>query len=117
MSKDSYSAILLFKYGYGMESNKMAEYESLDIRGEIDVYVHQNLAEQVTMLSQSVLAGVLSVQTAAEKHPMGANNEFEKIRKEAKEKSDMEAEAKAKENADNIAKQAAAGGDITPEQV
>ena len=96
----------LFKYGYGMESNKMAEYEALDIRGEIDVYVHQNLAEQVTMLSQSVLAGVLSVQTAAEKHPMGANNEFEKIRKEAVDKAAAEAAIAPVDNPTNIARQA-----------
>lgn len=102
----------LFKYGYGLEISKIAEYESLDVRGEIVPYVHQNLAEEVTMISQSVLAGVLSVRTAAEKHPLGSNNEFEKIRKESKEKADAEAEVKAKENSNNIAKQIVAGGDI-----
>ena len=107
----------LFKYGYGIETEKTAQYEAFDVRGDIEVYVHQNIAEQTTILSQSVLAGIMSVQTASERHPMGANNEFEKIRKEAKEKSDMEAEVKANENADNIAKEVVAGGDITSEQV
>lgn len=107
----------LFKYGYGLEISKMAEYESLDVRGEIVPYVHQNLAEEVTMISQSVLAGVLSVRTAAEKHPLGSNNEFEKIRKEAKEKSDAEAEIKAAENETNLARQAAAGKAPEPSEL
>ena len=103
----------LFKYGYGLEIGKAAQYQALDVRGEIEVYVHQNTSEISTILSQSVLAGVMSAQTAAEKHPMASNNEFEKIRKEKAEKLAQEAEIKAKENDTNLARKAASGGDVT----
>lgn len=107
----------LFKYGYGLEINKMAEYESLDVRGEIVPYVHQNSMEIQTILNGAVTSGVLSKQTASENGVYSSNNEYEKIRKEADEKDAKEAEIKATENDTNLARQAAAGKEITPEQV
>ena len=110
-------AVSLFKYGYGLEINKMAEYESLDVRGEIVPYVHQNSQEIQTILNGAVTSGILSKQTAAENGVYSSNNEYEKIRKEADEKAIKDAEIKATENATNLARQAAAGKDVQPNQV
>jgi len=107
----------LFKYGYGLEIRKMAEYESLDVRGEIIPYVHQNSMEIQTILNGAVTSGVLSKQTASENGVYSSNNEYEKIRKEADEKDAKEAEIKATENDTNLARQAAAGKDPQPSQV
>jgi len=109
--------VSLFKYGYGMEINRMAEYEALDIRGEIEVYVHQNNMEIQNILNGAVTSGILSKQTAAENGVYSSNNEYEKIRKEADEKAIKDAEIKATENATNLARQAAAGKDPQPSQV
>ena len=99
----------LFKYGYGMEVSKMAEYETLDVRGEIIPYVHQNSMEIQTILNGAVTSGVLSKQTAAENGVYSSNNEYEKIRKEAEAKMAQEVEIKTAENEVNAARQAAAG--------
>lgn len=109
--------VRLFKYGYGIEIGRSAQFEALDVRGEIVPYVHQNLMEIQTILNGAVTSGILSKQTAAEFGVYSTNNEFEKIRKEAKEKADAEAEIKSAENATNLARQAAAGKEITPDQV
>ena len=109
--------VRLFKYGYGIEIGKTAQFEALDVRGEIVPYVHQNLMEQQTIINGAVTSGVLSKQTAAELGVYSTNNEFEKIRKEAKEKADAEAEAKYAENDTNLARQAASGKDIQADQV
>lgn len=107
----------LFKYGYGMEIGKSAQFEALDIRGEIVPYVHQNSMEIQTILNGAVTSGILSKQTASENGVYSSNNEFEKIRKETDEKLAKESAVKSAENATNLARQAAAGKDILPEQV
>lgn len=107
----------LFKYGYGLEIKKMAEYEAFDVRGEIRPYVHQNDMETQTIINSALVVGAMSQQQAAEIGVFSSNNEFEKIRKEAKEKADAEAEIKASENETNLARQAGAGKDILTEQV
>lgn len=109
--------VSLFKYGYGMELGKSAQYEALDVRGEIVPYVHQNNMEIQTILNGAVTSGVLSKQTAAENGVYSSNNEFEKIRKEADEKAIQEAQATATENSTNLARQAAAGVNPQPSQV
>lgn len=75
----------LFKEGYGMELIKTTQYNKLDIRGEIIPYVHSNDAETANIINTSVLDGSLSVETAAEIHPLAKNDEFNRILKQNRE--------------------------------
>lgn len=74
--------VKLFKHGYGIEQGSVSEYDSLDVRGDIDVYVHQNDAEIISNLNTSVLDGTLSVETAAERHPDAASDEMERLERQ-----------------------------------
>ncbi|WP_459187313.1 phage portal protein [Parabacteroides sp. APC149_11_2_Y6] len=71
--------VSLFKHGYGLETGKMTEYNELDVRGDIEVYVHQNDAEIISNLNTSVIDGTLSVETAAERHPYSSSDEFSRL--------------------------------------
>lgn len=75
----------LFKHGYGVEMGNVSGYDSLDVRGEIDVYVHQNDAEIITNINTSVLDGSLSVETGAEKHPYASSDEHERLLRQQRE--------------------------------
>lgn len=75
----------LFKEGYGIEQKQTLAYSSLDVRGEIIPYVHQNDSEIITNINTSVLDGTLSKKTASEKHPYASNDEFNRIQTEARE--------------------------------
>ena len=75
----------IFKYGYSVEIGKVAEYAAFDVRGEIIPYVHQNEAEIINNINASVLAGSLSTQSAAEKHPYGAADEETRLKEQARE--------------------------------
>jgi len=85
------SVVSIFKFGFGIETKKSAQFNDLAVRGEIIPYVHQNDNEIATILNQSVTMGSLSVETAAEKHPYANNDELGRITKqnEAKAKTDM----------------------------
>lgn len=79
------SMVNLFKHGYGTELGNTSGFDALDVRGEIDVYVHQNDAEVINNLNTSVLDGTLSVETAAEKHPDAATDEMERLLRQNRE--------------------------------
>ena len=69
----------LFKYGYGVELSKSSEMEQLDVRGSINVYVHQNDAEIIQNLNASVVSKSLSRETASEIHPYATSSEKQRL--------------------------------------
>lgn len=75
----------LFLYGYGVEQGKLTKYLSLKIFSWAVPYVHQNAAELIQNLVQSVSAGILSKETASELTDYGRNNEWDRIMREHKE--------------------------------
>lgn len=77
--------VSLFKHGYGVELEQVSDYDGLDVRGDIDVYVHQNDAEIISNINTSVLDGSLSVETGAEKHPYAASDEYDRLLKQQRE--------------------------------
>lgn len=74
-----------FKFAYGVERNKVTEYSNLDIFTWIEPYIHQNSSELINNLVQSVSAGILSKETAADKTTYGANDEVYRLIKQQKE--------------------------------
>jgi len=75
----------LFTEGYGIEKQKITAYQSLKMISEIEPYVHQNNAELISNLVQSVTGGFLSKQTASQRCPYSTNNEIDKVLREEKE--------------------------------
>ena len=72
----------LFTYGYGIEKKKSAQFTKLNAHARIEPYIHQNTAEVIQLLSQSVLSGVLSVETAIEKNPFSMTDEQKRVLKQ-----------------------------------
>jgi len=77
------NVVSIFKFGFGVETQRSAQLEALPVRGEIIPYVHQNDNEIATILNQSVTMGTLSVETAATKHPYALNDEFARMEAQA----------------------------------
>jgi len=78
--------VKVFKHGYGAESKNSFNFATLDIKGEIKPYVHQNDQEVINNINSSVLSGSLSQETAGEIHPYAATDEVQRLKKEAREK-------------------------------
>lgn len=74
--------VLLFKEAYGIESGKYTNFNSLKVRGSIDVYVPQNDAELNRMINDSVLYKTLSKETAAQINTLGVSGEYERLKSE-----------------------------------
>lgn len=77
----------LFTYGYGIEKKMSAQFTRLNAQAKQEPYIHQNTAEVVQLLSQSVLSGVLSVETAIEKNPFSMTDEQKRVLKQKNEEA------------------------------
>lgn len=99
----------LFVYGYGAEMKKSAQYTSLNAHAKKEPYIHQNMAETIQLLTQSVLSGVLSVETAIEKNPFSMTDEQKRVLKQKTEEAMLTPADptinKDGMNANNLAKQ------------
>lgn len=76
--------VKIFKYGYSVEIGKVAEYEKMNITGEIIPFIHQNEAEIMSNLMIGVTAGYLSKESAAEECPYRANDEMRRLKSQIK---------------------------------
>lgn len=87
--KEYYSAICklsrVFKFFYGVEIGMTSQFETMNILSWAEPYVHQNTAELISNLVQSVGVGILSKQTASENTGYGKNDEWDRLILEAKE--------------------------------
>ena len=79
--------VAIFKEGYSKEVGHVSGFNSISVKGQITPYIHQNVAELMNILCQGVLAGTLSVESAASNVPYGEKDEFRELnqnrRKEA----------------------------------
>ena len=73
----------LFSFGLGIEKGRPSDFNTLSVHGEIIPHIHQNTAELVNNLCQSVLNGILSAETAIENNPFSAPDEKTRVEKEA----------------------------------
>lgn len=76
--------VKIFKYGYSVEIGKIAEYQTMNITGEIIPFIHQNEAEIMSSLMTGVSAGYLSKETAAQECPYSANDELRRLKEQIK---------------------------------
>ena len=74
--------IELFKEGYGIEQGKPSDYSILDIRGDIQIYVHQNDNEITNNLVLLTQAEILSKDTAREVSGYSAADESSRMSKQ-----------------------------------
>ena len=78
----------LFKYSYGIETGRLSDFESLQVKAELFPYVFMSETEQVANIMQLRSAGALSRQTASEmayELGYGINSEYERITKEERD--------------------------------
>ena len=77
----------LFCEGYGIEQKSITEFTRIndDIFGYIMPFVHENASSLVADLVNAKNSGILSVQSATEYCPYAANNEMDRLTKEAKQ--------------------------------
>lgn len=80
----------LFKEGYGVEKGNVLGYNKLDLRGEIQIYIHQSDTETYNNMVLGVNSKTLSRETASEVLPHSAADEMARLEKQKKQ--DMEDE-------------------------
>lgn len=97
----------LFTYGYGIEKKMSSQFTQINAHATIVPYIHQNTAEIIQLLSQSVLSNVLSVETAIEKNPFSMTDEQKRMLKQKADEAMATDVLPQKEgmNANNLAKQ------------
>lgn len=79
----------LFKYGYGIESEKLSDFTMLQIRAEIFPYVFMSETEVVSNIVQSVAINALSRRSASEMLydlGYGVISEYDRLVEEEREK-------------------------------
>lgn len=108
----------LFTTFYGIERGKLTDFKELKFISEIEPYVHQNNAEIIANLVQSVTGGFLSKQTASQICPYGTNNEIDKVLKEQKEaqQQDLLYQLKSQQQAADNNNQQTTSGDNTKKE-
>ena len=72
----------LFTYGYGIEKKMSAQFNEINAHATIEPYIHENSAEVIQLLSQSVMSNILSVETAIEKNPFSMTDEQKRTLKQ-----------------------------------
>lgn len=77
--------VRLFMYGYGVETSQLTKLYNFWVYPSISPYIHQNGAELINNLVQSVNSGILSRHTASELSGYGKNDEWDRLIREKKE--------------------------------
>lgn len=72
----------LFKEGFGLEQSKPTDYKKLDLRGDIQIYIHQNENEVTNNLVLGVNSGFLSRESASENNVYSASDEMNRLKKQ-----------------------------------
>lgn len=82
----------LFKEGYGIELGQISDFSSLDIRGDIQVYIHQSDTETYNNMVLGLNSGSISVQTATEVLPHAAADELSRLDRQKEKEREWERE-------------------------
>ena len=80
----------LFKEGYGVEMKRTLDYKKLDLRGEIQIYIHQSDTETFNNVVLGVNSKTLSRETGSSVLPYAVADEMARL--ENQKKKDMEYE-------------------------
>jgi len=101
--------VAIFKYGYGIEVGRSAEFENLDVQGSIEIYVPQNDSEIIQNLNASVTSKTISRETGNELNPYSASNEKDRMKRQDESDAKKEEDLAAKKVADAAANRGGAG--------
>lgn len=94
--------VSLFKEGYALENgNSVSDFEKLDIRGDINIYIHQNDSEVTNNLVMGVTSGFTSIETAQENSIYSAADEMHRLAKQKEQEISEERERIQSENKNN----------------
>ncbi|PXV62367.1 SPP1 Gp6-like portal protein [Dysgonomonas alginatilytica] len=75
--------VSLFKEGFAIEEgNSVSDFEKLDVRGDLDIYIHQNDSEVTNNLVMGVTSGFTSIETAQENSIYAAADELNRLKKQ-----------------------------------
>lgn len=109
----------LFKYGYGIESERSSDYNTLKIKAEIFPYVFMSETEVVSNIVQSVAINALSRRSASEMLydlGYGVISEYDRLIEEEREKMIGTIPAKQGTSANNVINSARNNGSAQPAQ-
>jgi hypothetical protein len=87
--------VSVVKEGLGLEEKETLEYGQLVVICEPDIYVPMNVAEEVRLVNESIVAGTLSQETASEINAFAVPDEKERLARETTEKREAEMKLKA----------------------
>jgi len=71
--------VSVVKEGLGIEEKKTLDYKKLVVISEPDIYVPMNVAEEVRLMNESLVAGSVSIETIAEKHYFASPDEVSRL--------------------------------------
>ena len=84
--------IELFKDGYGRELGMSVDFNNLDVRGDIQVYIHQSETELYNQIVLGLNSESISIQTATEVLPHAAADELSRLQRQKDEELRRERE-------------------------
>lgn len=71
--------VSVVKEGLGLEEKLTLEYGSLAVISDPDIYVPMNIAEEVRLVNESLTAGAISIETAAQTNTFASPDEVNRI--------------------------------------
>lgn len=74
--------VTLFKEGYAIQEGSASDFNTLDIRGDINIYIHQNDSEVTNNLVMGVTSGFTSIETAQENSMYSSADEMRRLQKQ-----------------------------------
>jgi len=94
--------ISLFKEGYALEEgNSVSDFEKMDLRGDMTIYVHQNDNETINNLVMGVTSGFTSIETAQERSIYSAEDEPNRLKKQKEQEIQDERDALVRQQAND----------------
>lgn len=82
----------LFKEGYGIELGEVSDFNALDIRGDIQIYIHQSDTELYNNMVLGINSGAISRETASEILPHSAADEKSRLDRQKQQEREDERE-------------------------
>ena len=71
--------VSVVKEGLGREEKLTLEYNALVVIADPDIYVPMNIAEEVRLVNESLTAGAISIETAAQTNAFASPDEVNRL--------------------------------------
>ena len=93
LNKSIDDIVSLFKFGYGLELGQSAQFNKLNVRGDLTVFIPQNEYELTQILTLGVQNKFISIESAIDSCDRTSPDEVDRLTKQEKMLADMEANA------------------------